>query len=351
MSPTEPAFRTVLRGLALLALLLPAAATAAPVDLRRPAAELGREAARLRVELAQAQPADRSRFASFETRLLRLEEELRTLTGRIEELEHRQRQIEQRLEALQGPARGPAAETAPVPPGAGAVPPASTAGVPATPSATADLPAAAPAATAPATTAGAPPPGPAATSPPTPPVEPDEAARRGYVLGTIPADVLRGGQGGERPAAGGGAPSTGAGGPDPRLEAALRGTADQRYQAALDLLEAGGFALAEQALSRFLDDFPNDPRAPTAAFWLAETYFFRQDFATAATVYARNYRKYGPDAPRAAETLLKLGMSLAALGDRERACQTFAELERRHPDAPAPVRQMLARERTAVGCS
>lgn len=351
MSPTEPAFRPVLRGLALLAVLLPAGATAAPADLLRPAAELGREAARLRAELAQAQPADRSRFASFETRLLRLEEELRTLTGRVEELEYRQRQLEQRLDALQVPAPGPAAESAPVPPVAGAVPPASTAGVPATPSATPDLPAAASGGTAPATTTGVPTPGVAATSPPAPPVEPDEAARRGYVLGTIPADVLRGAQGGEQPAAGGGVPPTGAGGPDPRLEAALGGTADQRYRAALDLLEAGEFALAEQALSRFLDDFPDDPRAPTAAFWLGETHFFRQDFASAATVYARNYRKYGPDAPRAAETLLKLGMSLAALGDRERACQTFAELERRHPDAPAPVRQMLVRERTAAGCS
>lgn len=328
-------------------LLWPKVAAAA-VDLRQPAALIEREVAQLRVELAQAQPADRARLASFETRLLRLEEELRALTGRIEELEYRQRQLEERVEALGPASTGPAVQSGAAAPGSAAAPPAAAMAP------SASLPAPEP----PSTSTGSPPAATAAAPtgvpgdrPPAPPIAPDEAARRGYVLGTIPADVLRGTRGAEGPVQSGATAPGASGATDPRLAAALTGTADQRYRAALDLLEAGEFVLAEQALSRFLDDFPDDSRAPTAAFWLGETHFFRQDFATAAMIYARNYRKYGPDAPRAAETLLKLGMSLAALGDRERACQTFAELDRRHPNAPAPVRQMLVRERTAAGCS
>ena len=59
----------------------------------------------------------------------------------------------------------------------------------------------------------------------------------------------------------------------------------------------------------------------------------------------------GQEAPRAADNLLKLGMSLAAMGERDKACQTFAELAKRHPNASAPIRQALSRERTAAGCS
>ena len=96
---------------------------------------------------------------------------------------------------------------------------------------------------------------------------------------------------------------------------------------------------------------PDDARAPTASYWLGETYFFRKDYPTAASVFARNYRTYGEVAPRAPDNLLKLGMSLAAMGDRDKACQTFAELAKRHPNAPAPIRQALSREKSAAGCN
>lgn len=279
---------------------------AQPLDLRQPPAGPAAHDGQAGAGLAQAQPGERSRFASFETRLLRLEEELRALTGRVEELEHRNELLLRRLEMLEG--RG-ASGAVPAPPAAAAAPPA----VPGSSAESAAAATAGPSVPPPAAAPGEPPSAPAAeaaTAQTTPPKAPEVAP-----------------------------------------QAALEGTADERYRAALALLEAGEFAAAEQALSRFLEDFPDDPRAPTAAFWLGETHFFRQDFATAAAVYARNYRKYGPHAPRAAETLLKLGMSLAALGERERACQTFDELEKRHPDAPAAVRQMLRRERTATGCS
>lgn len=336
MSPTDRLRQLFLCGAWLAALLLAAGARgeARPLDLRAPLERSRSEDARARVELVQAPPGDRSRFASFETRLLRIEEELRALTGRIEELEHRNRQLERQLEALAtrepGTPASPSAAAVAAPPASGEAGPS-----PQPPETTAPL----------AVADRGPEPAPAGE---------EEAPQPGRLPGTIPAEVLRGEEGaGGTPAVAEGPAAEGTesvAAPDARLRAALEGSADERYRAALDLLEAGDFEAAELAFSRFVEDFPDDPRAPTAAFWLGETHFFRQDFATAATVYARNYRRYGPDAPRAADTLLKLGMALAALGDRERACRTFAELERRHPDAPAPIRQMLRRERTAAGC-
>jgi tol-pal system protein YbgF len=284
-------------------------------ELRRLTAQLA--AVRGGVELAQLQePALRT--AALEVRIARLEEELRRLTGRIEETEYDQRQLAARMDRLVADldARLPAAGGAP-----GSV---------------------APPAGLPEQQAEAPP----ALETPEPPVsgvEPDAAARRGYVLGTIPEDVLRG-----QPAPR--TPDLPA--PTPGAQARLQPQgADAGYQGALDLLQAGKWADAEQAFAAFVQENPDDARAPNASFWLGETYFFRKDYPTAAAVFARNYRTYGESGPRAPDNLLKLGMALAAMGDRDRACQTFAELAKRHANAPAPIRQALSRERSAAGCN
>ena len=166
------------------------------------------------------------------------------------------------------------------------------------------------------------------------------------MLGTIPEDALRGQQQVHAPALP--APSPPAPGQQARL---VPEGADAAYKGALDLLQTGNWPSAEQSFTSFVKDYPDDPRAPTASYWLGETYFFRKEYPTAASVFARNYRTYGQEAPRAADNLLKLGMSLAAMGERDKACQTFGELAKRHPNASAPIKQALSRERTAAGCS
>lgn len=234
------------------------------------------------------------------SRVQQLEEDLRRLTGRIEELEFRQRQMEERLRA---------AATADTPPQAAASPepPTTVAPVP-VPTARGEAP-------------------PATAEAPSPAIEPDVAARQGYVLGAIPEGAVR-----DRTP------------PPPPPGAAS-------YEAGLDFLQASKWAEAEQAFAAFVQENPDDPRAPAASYWLGETYLLRKDYPTAAAVFARNYRTYGESAPRAADNLLKLGVTLAAMGDKEKACQSFEELARRHANAPAPIRQELSRRRSAVGCT
>ncbi|MCB2056121.1 MAG: tol-pal system protein YbgF, partial [Geminicoccaceae bacterium] len=131
---------------------------------------------------------------------------------------------------------------------------------------------------------------------------------------------------------------------------ALEGSPESRFAAAMQLLQAGNLAAAEVAFARFERDFPDAPQAPTAAYWVGETFYTRGQYADAAATFARNYRQYGAEAERAPENLLKLGMSLAALGDAEKACASYDELERRFPDAGTAVRQTLERERRSAGC-
>ncbi len=299
----------MLRRFLLLTMLAAGCAPAAAADPSALRAQMGELRAELgEIRLAQAQVPD-PRSAALEVRLSRLEELMRQLTGRIEEVEHAQRLSAARIDKLV------ADLDARLPGGAGPT-------------------AASPAARA---TASTPEPAPR----PVPPsiIAPDDAARQGYVLGTIPQDALQ-----DQPAPR--SPAT----PAPQARLAPQG-ADGVYRQALDDLQAGGWAAAERSFDTFVKSYPDDPRASTASYWIGETYLFRKDYPTAASVFARNYRTYGEEAPRAADNLLKLGMALAAMGDRDRACQTFAELAKRHPNASAPIRQALARERTASGCS
>jgi tol-pal system protein YbgF len=295
--------------LALLAIAGGPALATEPASLR---GEMGRLQAEIRqIQLAQAQDPT-LRTAALEVRLSRLEEQLRQLTGRIEEVEYAQRQTAARIDelvaALDARLQGPPLRG--------------------------EATAAQPATEEPLTTAVPP----SRQAPPSI-IAPDESARQGYVLGTVPEVALR-----TQPV-----PREQ---PQPETQARLvpQG-ADATYKQALDLLQAGRWGEAEQAFEGFVRSYPDDRRTPTASYWLGETYLFRKDYPTAASVFARNYRTYGQEAPRAPDNLLKLGIALAAMGDRDKACQTYSELGKRHPNAPAPIRQALVREKTAAGCT
>jgi len=282
---------------------------ASPVWAVEPAGSLRDAAARIAGELGQirlVQAQDPAlRAAGLEIRIQRLEEQLRQLTGRIEEVEYAQRRTSDRIDQLVADLDA-RLQGRPLASGQAAAPPTQQAAAEPAPAPRRDIPPSI--------------------------IAPDPAAQQGHILGTIPQEAA-------------------ANPPKPSPQAALAPTgADGSYRQALDLLQAGNWALAEQAFSNFVQTYPDDSRVPTAAYWLGETYLFRKDYPTAASVFARNYRTYGQTAPRAPDNLLKLGVALAAMGDKERACQTFAELAKRHPKAPAPILQAMAREKTAAGC-
>ena len=263
----------------------------------------GQLAAARPVQLVQAD--DPGRLARFEVRLARIEEELRLLTGRIEQLEFSHRalgqridqlvqDLDQRLLALEGggataQGAGPATRQALAP----------SAGNPA-----------------------------GAEAPPA-----DERT-----LGVVPQSAL---QGLPRP-------DPGAIAPPPRT---TNLPPQQQYDAAMQLLRAGDYAGAEGGLQLFLDLNPDNALAPNAAYWLAETHYVRKNYAAAAATFARNYRLYGKDDAKAPDNLLKLGMSLQALQETDKACRTYAELAREFPNAPAHIQQALARERERAACA
>src|SRR6185369_17950738 len=103
------------------------------------------------------------------------------------------------------------------------------------------------------------------------------------------------------------------------------------------------YAGAEGAFRGLVRAYPDDPLAGNAQYWIGESYYRRGQYKNAADAFLKGYKKY-KSGDKAPETLLKLGMSLAALGQKDAACSTFGELKTKFPKAPETVRDEVKAE-------
>lgn len=122
------------------------------------------------------------------------------------------------------------------------------------------------------------------------------------------------------------------------------------YSRARELLVDGNYAEAEVAFGDFLERYPRAENAADARFWFAFTQLARNNYQDAASNFVR-YLQDTPQGPRAPEAQVRLGMALAGMDQRTQACQAFASLTRRYPNAPRNVRDLAAREARASQCS
>jgi tol-pal system protein YbgF len=109
------------------------------------------------------------------------------------------------------------------------------------------------------------------------------------------------------------------------------------------------YALAEETFRNFLSRYPDDRLAGDATFWLGESLFQRQRYRDAAESFLNVTTKYESIA-KAPDALLRLGQSLAALGEKEAACASLGEVARKFPRAPTSVKQGVEREQKRVRC-
>jgi len=127
------------------------------------------------------------------------------------------------------------------------------------------------------------------------------------------------------------------------------GTPQQQYDYAFGLLRQANYDGAEQALVAFIQQNPGDPLAANAKYWLGETYYVRGNYTEAARAFGVSYQDH-PNGPKATDSLLKLGLSLSLLGRNADACAVFSELEGQFPNAAANVLQRSQQERGRLGC-
>ena len=67
-------------------------------------------------------------------------------------------------------------------------------------------------------------------------------------------------------------------------------------------------------------------------------------------MFAKGYDKY-PKSPKTADNLLKLGLSLAKLGNIKDACLSFTQLEKEFPNKTGIVMQRAEKEKSRLKCN
>jgi tol-pal system protein YbgF len=323
--------------------------------------------------LAQNAPTD------LVVRIDRLEAQIRQLTGVIEQLQHRNQQLELQLRRMQEASGGPQPPSpmmrqsspggVPLPPPAGSsgLPPAAGSVLPPVSSSRrsdafdpSQNPNAPGAPQSLGTLSGGAPPSTVLAQPPG--GEPPIGAPGGRQAGS-PLDLttIGGNQAnlGTNAANDPGAPQTGALPPPPARNPSSTGavaavlppsaTPRDQYDLGYGYVLRKDYALAEEAFQTFLSKYPKDKLVPDAQFWLGESRFQRQRYDAAAEAFLVVSTKHTGN-PKAPEAMLRLGQSLAQLGQREMACATLAEVGKKFPRASSSVRQGVEREKKRVRC-
>lgn len=121
------------------------------------------------------------------------------------------------------------------------------------------------------------------------------------------------------------------------------------YDDAFNDIRDARYDQAAEKFQRFLKTYPSHALAANAQYWLAETYYVRQDYKQGARLFAQNYQDY-PKSAKASASLLKLGLSLARLGKKDDACLTFAQLKKEFPGDQTPEVQRAQREIDQLNC-
>ncbi|WP_068087137.1 tol-pal system protein YbgF [Polycladidibacter stylochi] len=130
----------------------------------------------------------------------------------------------------------------------------------------------------------------------------------------------------------------------------LTGDAKADYNAIYGLLVDGHYAAAAKGFDTYLGMYPDFEMAPNAQHWLGESYLAQKNYQKAAEAFLKSYTDY-PESELAPNSLLKLGNSLIALGNKDTACATFDELLKVYPFAQPNILQRTKEEKKQAQCS
>ncbi|MCS7081286.1 MAG: tetratricopeptide repeat protein, partial [Chloracidobacterium sp.] len=124
----------------------------------------------------------------------------------------------------------------------------------------------------------------------------------------------------------------------------------QILRAAQEALRRQDWATAEREAQAFIATYPRDPRVGEAYFIRAEALYGRREFTQAALAYD-DARSRVTDRAKRQDVLLGLGRSLAAINERDSACEVFRQLASDFAtDMRADIREALTRERSRLRC-
>ncbi len=123
----------------------------------------------------------------------------------------------------------------------------------------------------------------------------------------------------------------------------------KQYEFATSLLKVGDYQTAERAFREFVISNPEHELAGNAQYWYAETFRIRQLYTDAASAYLEGYQKY-PNGKKAPINLLKLGVSMVQIGEKDQGCKMINGVEKQYPKANQSVIQKAKYESQKFEC-
>ena len=124
---------------------------------------------------------------------------------------------------------------------------------------------------------------------------------------------------------------------------------EKQYEFAVSFLKVGDYETAEFALREFIDDNPKHKLAGNAQYWYGETFRIRQLYQDAATAYLDAYQKY-PKSSKAPVNLLKLGVMLVQIGEKQQGCTMILGVKDQYPKANQSIIQKAEYEKKKFNC-
>ena len=125
--------------------------------------------------------------------------------------------------------------------------------------------------------------------------------------------------------------------------------ADEQYEFAVSFMKIGDYETAEFALKEFIDKNKDHDLAGNAQYWYGETFRIRQLYSDAATAYLDGYQNY-PKSKKAPDNLLKLGITMVQLGEKDQGCKMISGLKKEYPKASKSVLQKAQYEQKKFNC-
>jgi tol-pal system protein YbgF len=125
--------------------------------------------------------------------------------------------------------------------------------------------------------------------------------------------------------------------------------AEEQYEFAVSFMKIGDYETAEFALKEFIDKNKDHDLAGNAQYWYGETFRIRQLYSDAATAYLDGYQNY-PKSKKAPDNLLKLGMTMVQLGEKDQGCKMISGLKKEYPKAAKSVLQKAQYEQKKFKC-
>ncbi len=123
----------------------------------------------------------------------------------------------------------------------------------------------------------------------------------------------------------------------------------EQYEFAISFMKIGDYETAEFALKEFIEKNKDNDLAGSAQYWYGETFRIRQLYSDAASAYLDGYQNY-PKSKKAPDNLLKLGITMVQLGEKEQGCSMIAGIKKQYPKASKSVLQKAQYEQKKFKC-